>query len=258
MTNEVAKIGEENFFSKYGQAVSRQNIFGDLLLFSKFGEYVHGRDRLQLPNGTTVAGYMNTLTAGWVFWENGKITDTRAGLVAEGFIPPKREELGHQDQSTWERFDDGRPKDPWRLTNNLIMIDLETDAFFTFSTSSRGGLQAIGKLSAAYGQHMRQHPDDMPLIELSVSSYQHPNRSIGEVREPALKIVGWVASDKLPPLDGAPVNNDDNGDGDDPWAVPDPAPSKPAPQPTPAISAKAGAPRPAAPKAASPKARTGF
>jgi hypothetical protein len=258
MANEVAKTGEENFFLKYGQAISRQSIFGDLLLFTKFGEWVHGRERAQLPMGTALAAYMPTLTVGWIFWDNGKIADTRVGLVAEGFVPPKREELGHQDQTTWERFDDGRPKDPWRLSNNLILVDPETDAFFTFSTSSRGGLQAVGKLSAAYGQHMRQRPDDMPIIELSVSSYQHPNRSIGEVREPALKIVDWVSSEKLPPLDGAPVNDDDNGDADDPWAVTESAPSKPAPQPTAATSAKTAAPKPTAPKAASPKARVEF
>jgi hypothetical protein len=175
------------------------------------------------------------------------------GRVAEGFVPPKREELGHQDQTTWERFDDGKPKDPWRLTNNLIMVDPETDAFYTFSTYSRGGLQAVGKLSAEYGKRMRQRPDELPVLELSVSSYQHPNRNIGEVREPALKIVGWVGSDKLPPLDGALID-DDNGNGDElAAALPEPAPSKPAPQATSTTSSK-----PAPPKAASPKTRAGF
>jgi hypothetical protein len=179
-----------------------------LLLFTKFGEWVNGRDRAKLPMGTTLAAYMDTLTVGWVCWLDGQIADTRMGFVCEGFVPPKRDELGHMDQQKWERFDDNRPKDPWRLSNHLALADLESGALFTYPTSSKGGLTAIGVLSKQYGKHMRQAPNEQPILELAVSSYQHSDRSIGEVREPVLKVVGWISKDKLPPIDGAPTEPD--------------------------------------------------
>jgi hypothetical protein len=221
MANEIAKA-TQNFFEKYGEAATQRNIVGDLLLFTKFGEWVHGRDRAKLAMGTTLAAYMNTLAVGWVCWLDGQIVESRMGLVCEGFVPPKRDELGLLDQQKWERFDDNRPKDPWRLSNNLVLIALETEALFTFSTSSRGGLGAIGELSKQYGKHMRVQPHEQPILELGVSSYQHPDRSIGEVREPVLKVVGWISNDKLPPIDGAPAANDEGSAP--PLALPEPEP----------------------------------
>src|SRR5262245_36318819 len=113
MANDVAKA-TQNFFEKYGEAATRRDIVGDLLLFTKFGEWMHGRDRGKLPNGTVLAAYMKTLAAGWVRWEDGQITDPRMGLVCDGFVPPKRDELGDMDRSKWDRLDDGKEKDPWR------------------------------------------------------------------------------------------------------------------------------------------------
>jgi hypothetical protein len=226
MSNEVAKA-TQNFFEKYGEAVTQRNIVGDLLLFTKFGEWVHGRDRAKLATGTALAAYMNTLAAGWVRWEDGQITGSEMGLVCEGFVPPKREELGDLDRSKWDSFDDGEPKDPWQLSNNIVLVNLESDALYTYSTSSKGGLSAIGELCKEHGKHVRAKPDEMPLVELDVGSYQHTNRAYGEIRFPIFKRVDWIAADKLPPIDGTSST---------PPVTGQPAPSLPLPDPPPPIA----------------------
>jgi hypothetical protein len=122
--------------------------------------------------------------------------------VAEGFVPPLRKELGDNDKTQWETDDEGEPRDPWQFTNTIVLIELETNELFTFSTSSRGGLNAIGQLSLRYGEHMRQKPDETPVLELGSGSYKHLNKKFGEIRIPILRITDYVPLKDLPPLDG--------------------------------------------------------
>ena len=92
------------------------------------------------------------------------------GAIGEGFAPPKRNELGDTDQSLWERYDDDRPRDPWQFSNYVVLVNVDTSDLFTFTTSSRGGLNAIGELSKVYGKRIRQTPDELPLVELGCGS----------------------------------------------------------------------------------------
>jgi hypothetical protein len=82
----------------------------------------------------------------------------------------------------------------------------------------------------------------VPIIELGVGSYQHRNRSFGEIRFPIFKVAGWISIDKLPPIDGAPTAGDDdgNGNGGEP-ALALPKPPEAAPKPAVAKPAKAAA-----------------
>jgi hypothetical protein len=227
MANEVAKA-TQNFFEKYGEAATQRNIIGRLLKFNKFGEFRAGQDEQEIPRGTALIAYMNTLAIGYVRWQDARPAEIIMGPVGEGFVPPRREELGHTDQSYWETFDDGRPRDPWQLSNSLVLLDTESGEFYTFNSSSKGGLGAVGELAKVYGKHLRQKPDEMPAIELDVGSYQHPNRAYGEIRFPILRVTGWIAADKLPPIDGAPGEPAAN---EPPIALPEPAPAAPAKKP---------------------------
>jgi hypothetical protein len=114
------------------------------------------------------------------------------GLVVDAFRSPQRSELGDLDKEMWERDSEGKPRDPWQPTNYLVMRDLDTGETFTFTTSTNGGFGAIGELAKAYGKHIRQHPDDYPVVELDVGSYQHRDRSRGRIKFPIFKIVDWV------------------------------------------------------------------
>jgi hypothetical protein len=198
----VPATSSQNFFEKYGQAAAGRSWVGDLGRFSKFGNYVLGAENIEIPLGTKAAAYMQTFCVGFVHWENLRRIEQVMGPIAEGYVPPPRSELGLTDQSAWEQYDDGRPKDPWQFTNTIVFKEMEGDRFFTFTTSSKGGLNALGQLSTAYGHHMRAHPDEYPIVALERGSYQHPNRSYGEIRFPIFRIDGYVLIKNLPPLEG--------------------------------------------------------
>ena len=79
----------------------------------------------------------------------------------------------------------------------MPITSLDTETVFTFTTSSDGGKRhAIGPLSKEYGSHIRQHPDELPIVKLHQDSYLHSDRSIGRVKHPEMPIVRWVEADK--------------------------------------------------------------
>jgi hypothetical protein len=183
---------QSDLFERYGSAATARNIEGDLLKFVQ-GDFLAGQDGREIPLGTRLSGRMNTLCVGYQRWENGQPTEQRhMGLVAEGYVPPKRSELGDLDKGQWERDAKGAPKDPWSFSNLLVFDNPKTSEVFTYATSSRGGISAVGELCKLYGKHIRQHPDEDPLIELDASSYLHPEKTIGRVKVPVFKLVGWI------------------------------------------------------------------
>jgi hypothetical protein len=191
---------ERNYFELYAESISRTALVGDLLTFTRFGEYKAGRDKYDVPVGTVLVAHMPTLTIGYIKWVEKRPVDHVMGLVADGFVPPKRETLGDLDKDLWERWerddddDDDRRRDPWQLTNYLVMSDPETKDLYTFAASSKTGLSSLGELVKAYGQRMRQFPDEYPTVELQCRHYN--DQRYGEVRFPGFKVVDWV--------DGAP------------------------------------------------------
>src|SRR5262245_31905623 len=137
---------EPNFFELYAQSISRANFIGDLLTFSRYGEYLAGRDKVQIPLGTKVVVHVPTTMAGFIKWQDNRPVEYRMGLIADGFTPPKRSELGDLDKTLWDSYEDGRDKDPWQFTNQVVMTNPETNEIFTFSTSSKTGLSAFGEV----------------------------------------------------------------------------------------------------------------
>ena len=186
----VAK-SESNAFLAYGNAATTRSIIGTLLKFTK-GDYIAGSDAEEIPLGTQFVANMDMLSVGWLKWEGAKPIEPCMGLVAEAFEPPRRRELGDLDESEWETDDNGARKDPWQFTNYLLMFEKASGEIYTFTTSSKGGLSAIGQLSKTYGKEIRQRPDSYPVIELGVSSYLHRDRKLGRIKVPTFKIVGGV------------------------------------------------------------------
>jgi hypothetical protein len=232
MTTDLVKPGE-NPFLDYGNAATQRAIVGKLLKFQK-GDYIAGMDSEEVPEGTRLVAVMDSLLVGHQKWQDSKPVEQRMGLVVEGYQPERRVALGDIDQSRWEVDDDDKPKDPWQFTNQLLMIDPELDQIYTFSTSSKGGISAIGELSKAYGKQVRQRPDELPVIALGVGSYLHSDRKLGRIKYPTFEIVSWV--DKAPfltQLDKSASGDGSKGDGN---AAPPKTVAKPA---TPASKVKA-------------------
>lgn len=190
MSNEVMKPEPEiDPFKKHAQETSsRSNIVGHLLRFTKHGDYKAGQNQDEVVEGTRMLAYMPSLKKGWVKWKDGQPVQHVIGLVIEGYEPPPRDTLGDMDESEWSELN-GRPIDPWQNTNYLVMCD-EEGQLYTFVTSSKGGLSAIGELSDAYADRRRMKPDEIPIVELHSRSYQH--KDYGETFAPALKITGWA------------------------------------------------------------------
>lgn len=191
-TGTAVAMAGDNPYAAYGDAVTQRTIVGELLKFSK-GEYLSGKDGDEVEEGTKLVANMAELMVGWIRWEDGKPTDHVMGKVSDGYVPAKRNTLGDDDQDRWEVDPQtGQPRDPWQLSNYLIMKDPESNQLYTFTTSSRGGLNAIGDLCKRYGKEFRMRPDEFPIVSLDVDSYRHPNKQYGKIFVPIFTIAGWA------------------------------------------------------------------
>jgi hypothetical protein len=229
--NEVAKRQGTNVaspsanpFSEYGEAATHKNIVGELLKFSK-GDWMYGQDNTDVPAGTQYIANMDELLIGWIRWEENKPTDHIMGKVSAGYQPPRRNELGDTEQNEWEVDDSGKPRDPWQLSNYMLVKGKADGELYTFTTGSKGGRDAIGDLCKNYGSLMSQHPKDYPVIAIGVRSYEHPNRSYGRIKTPEFKIVGWADKSAFQPDLGEVAD-----EPSDEEAYDAPKPVKPAPQ----------------------------
>lgn len=189
--NNVSK----NFFEQYGeQASSRSSIVGSLLKFSK-GDWLLGQDEDEIPVGTRYVVSMDNLMVGWVKWSDNKPVEQIMGRVVEGYAPPRRDTLGDNDKETWEVGTDGKERDPWQFSNQVLMKPVgkqyDTEIAITFVTSSKGGIGAIGELCKKYGKEMRTREGQCPIVEIGVDSYNHPNKEFGRIKTPVITLVGW-------------------------------------------------------------------
>ena len=116
--------------------------------------------------------------------------------MADGVPPANRADLGDMDKSLWETDDKGEPKDPWQPTNYLPLMDADGN-LFTFTTSSRGGLRAVGELVRRYAWHRKNNPDVHPVIALGVGSYKHTNKAYGIIKFPELSPAGYEHKGKF-------------------------------------------------------------
>ena len=62
---------------------------------------------------------------------------------------PDREELGDLDKTQWEAGPDKTPRDPWRNTRFVYLVDPHSAEALTYSTSSWGGREAVINLGDA-------------------------------------------------------------------------------------------------------------
>ncbi|MEY9493727.1 hypothetical protein [Bradyrhizobium elkanii] len=199
-----------NPFTAYGEQASQRAIVGTLLRFTK-GDYLAGQDDVEVPIGTKFVANMDELMVGWIRWEDNRPTDHVMGHVSANYQPPRRNELGDTDKAMWEVDSQGKERDPWQFSNYLLFKGVKDEELYTFASSSKGGLNALGDLCKAYGKVMAQHPDDWPVIELGGGHYDH--KEFGRTKVPVLKITGWSPKADFGEIDAA---GDDGGPDHDP------------------------------------------
>jgi hypothetical protein len=189
----VAKRSEKmERLAQYAKAAkgSSGNIIGKLLKFNK-GEWFAGQDEEEVKEGTKMVFNPDSVLVGWTRWEDNKPVEYDMGPIIEGFQPKPRSELGYSDQSDWEKFDDGKPRDPWQFGNRCLLKSIGKGAeLYTFIVGSKGGLGAIGRLLDQYTEEcMERGEDDYPVITLGKDFYMHPTYK--KVWVPDFKIIGW-------------------------------------------------------------------
>jgi len=217
-----------NPYSQYGEQASQRNIVGKLLKFSK-GDYTAGENNDEIPVGTELIANMESLAVGWMKWADNKPEEQIMGLVKDAFQPPKRKDLDATDESDWEIDETGKPRDPWQFSNQLVLkVPGEGGQVYTFATSSRGGINAIGELCKIYGKAMRSKPNDFPVIILRVGSYMHSVKAYGRIKFPVFDVKTWASKAEFAEPQGElpidPETGEVGGDGGK-----DVGPSKPRP-----------------------------
>lgn len=188
---QLGGVNARNAFETYGQQMSISSITGTLIKFNK-GDWVTGDDE-DLEENMELVANMDQLMVGWIKWVDNRPAEQIMGPVAEGYQAQRRNELGDLDQGEWEIDEQGRARDPWQFSNYIVMKEPGQDAseenLYTFATSSKGGLGAIGSLCRDFGKEMRIRPDEYPIVALGGDSYNH--REFGRTKVPTLTIVGW-------------------------------------------------------------------
>jgi len=102
-----------------------------------------------------------------------------------------RHTLGDTDREQWEVDSTGKERDPWQRTNYLLCKGLNDGELYTFTTSSKGGLDAVARLCKDYAPFMATKPNEWPVIEIGTDSYAHPNKDFGRIKVPTFKIAGF-------------------------------------------------------------------
>ena len=192
--------------------------FGDLLKFNgKSGDWSFGAQGLPMEDGQILVAVVPEMLAGHMLWKDGELAD-QAWMPAFKFNPRgHRATLGDQDQELWPCDENGQPTDPWKEAVMLPMIDPNTRAEYTFSSSSVGGVRAAKRLADTYVKQMKAAPETtkgcLPVIALGSDSYKHSDKKRGTIHNPVFEGVDWIrASDLLlprePGSDSEPPPND--------------------------------------------------
>ncbi len=165
--------------------------------FLKFdrGSFKFGMDDDELPLGTRLVANMAEAQIGHFKWRNSEVVDEAMVRLADGIRPASREDLGDTSESTWEKGPQGNSIDPWSFTNTVPFKTPASETEFVFTTASKGGIKAVGKLCMQYGGERLQNEDKLPVVEIGASSYRH--KVYGEVHFPTFRIVDWCSEAEL-------------------------------------------------------------
>jgi hypothetical protein len=160
---------------------------GEFLKFSgEDGHWTCGKDKTTVDDRKLIVAVPDLLV-GWQKFKDKQSISYGIGRIADGHIPPPRDELDENDEKRWRN-----KRDPWQLTYFLGCFDPETQPQFVFATTSAGGRDALANLQDAFVKHNEVRatvPWQWPLIELSSDSYIN---SFGKkIFVPIFHVLSW-------------------------------------------------------------------
>ena len=94
------------------------------------------------------------------------------------------QELGDEVPAVWEVDAIGDAQHPWAFVNSFVLARPDDNTVFTFSTSSHGGINAIGELSQdVFSREFRAQISPSGKCWTS-GSYSHSDPRVGKVKVP--------------------------------------------------------------------------
>ena len=168
----------------------------------KQGHWLAGQEGHAVALGSVVCMDLWNLVDGWQKWKNNTLQDAQMGCRTKGFKSPVRGMLDDQDERNWEVDENNKPQDPWTKTMNCLFMfadghsPLDTTAI-VFGTTSTGGRNAIGDVYDVYRQHIRMHPDDMPVVKIGAATFKWTNPQGREldIWKPTFELLGWATAE---------------------------------------------------------------
>ena len=185
---------------------------GTFLKFSgKTGEWTYGKDEDELPPGTRLAVNMMEFKRGFICWNDGEVDEEIMIKVVDG-SPPWEHQLN--DHGPYKTYEDGT-KDGWSAQAAVPFTSGDGEMFL-YKTSSKSGTRALAGLLKDFGKQFRNHPSQVPLVEIDANEFTPKNAKKGsKAYAPTFKIVDWVdaAALEVAETDGPA---EDVEDGEDP------------------------------------------
>jgi hypothetical protein len=165
-------------------------------LSKQAGSYWVGRDSesRDVSGMTFIADVGDTMRGFRKFVGEGKakaIPVYAIVTIGGDVLPPKREDLGDNDQGKWpaSKFREGEPQDPWRVIWILPAYDERTGDTVVLAFETVGGIASIGDLVDAYAERP-EGDEKLPLI--SLQSHSRLGSNGRRYFFPILRIEGWV------------------------------------------------------------------
>lgn len=189
----VSLMGSDPF-TKAGEAMGAPS--GSFLKFDgNDGVWKHGQENDELQDGTQLAVNMMEFARGYICWNDGEVMEKILVPVASGQTPPQVHEL--TDHGPYKRERDG-----WSEQSAIKFRSLEDGTEFTYQTSSKSGVMALGRLAVTYGKNYAQKIDDdgdnlVPIVEVGASSFSPKNDPGITKYAPTMKIVDWISHAEL-------------------------------------------------------------
>ena len=177
---------------RYVDEIAPASIVGRMIKFSKDGQFVTADDDEPVDEAAEFIALCDEVLVGWIrFHRDGDTPPDRVqGLLYDGFVVPPRKTLGDMDESQWEPGLSGKPEDPWKHQNCLVLQQTETRELYTFVSASETGRRAVCNLLRHYNRMRKGKTDEVPVVRLRVGGFNHRDPRVGWVPTPVFAIVG--------------------------------------------------------------------
>jgi hypothetical protein len=191
---------------QYIDEISPAGIVGREAKFDPKGaKFITTDDDAEIPEGTEFIALCDQTLAGYIRFNGpGERPDKVMGLIFDGFVMPRRQDLGDTDESIWPPGLNGRPEDPWKHQLCVVLQHAGTSELYTFVTASATGRRAVGNLLQHYSRMQRANPNELPVVRLKKGGFQHKDDRVGFVPTPVFAVVGRVPRDSAATPDTSP------------------------------------------------------